>query len=158
MRNYKFRLYPNLEQEYKLQNNLNVCKWVYNKFVEHAQKSFLSRNDMNYILTELKQSESWLYNYHSKMLQMVSTQLESAEKSLIERSKKGHKTGQLRFARYNEFRTFTYNQSGFKLNNNKLFLSKIGDIRIKRHRDTPDNIKQVSDKNKIMQMVCMSHM
>ena len=92
MRNYKFRLYPNLDQEYKLQNNLNVCKWVYNKFVEQAQKSFLSRNDMNYILTELKQSESWLYNYHSKMLQMVSTQLESAEKSLIEQSKKGHKT------------------------------------------------------------------
>lgn len=114
-----------------------------NKFVEQAQKSFLSRNDMNYILTELKQSESWLYQYHSKMLQMVSTQLEGAEKSLIELSKKGHKTGQLRFARYNEFRTFTYNQSGFKLDNNKLFLSKIGDIRIKKHRDTLDNIKQV---------------
>ncbi len=143
MRNYKFRLYPNLDQEYKLQNNLNVCKWVYNKFVEQAQKSFLSRNDMNYILTELKQSESWLYQYHSKMLQMVSTQLEGTEKALIELNKKGYKTGQLRFARYNEFRTFTYNQSGFKLNNNKLFLSKIGDIRIKKHRDTPDNIKQV---------------
>jgi len=143
LRNYKFRLYPNLEQEHKLQNNLNVCKWVYNKFVEQAQKSFLTRNDMNYILTELKQSEPWLYNYHSKMLQMVSTQLEGAEKSLIELSKKGHKTGQLKFARYNEFRTFTYNQSGFKLDNNKLFLSKIGDIRIKRHRDTPDNIRQV---------------
>lgn len=143
MRNYKFRLYPTISQESKLNNNLNVCKWVYNKFVEQSQKSFLSRNDMNYILTELKQSESWLYNYHSKMLQMVSTQLEGAEKSLIERSKKGCKTGQLRFVRYNEFRTFTYNQSGFKLNNNKLFLSKIGDIRIKKHRDTPDNIKQV---------------
>ena len=143
MRNYKFRLYPNIDQEYKLNNNLNVCKWVYNKFVEQAQKSFLSRNDMNYYLTELKQSESWLYNYHSKMLQMVSTQLESAEKSLIEISKKGCKTGKLRFARYNEFRTFTYNQSGFKLENNKLYLSKIGEIRIKKHRDTPDNIKQV---------------
>ncbi len=143
MRNYKFRLYPNLEQAYKLQNNLNVCKWVYNKFVEQSQKSFLTRNDMNYILTELKQSESWMYQYHSKMLQMVSTQLEGAEKALIELNKKGHKTGQLRFARYNKFRTFTYNQSGFKLNNNKLFLSKIGDIKIKKHRDTPDNIKQV---------------
>jgi putative transposase len=98
---------------------------------------------MNYILTELKQSESWMYQYHSKMLQMVSTQLEGAEKALIELNKKGHKTGQLRFARYNKFRTFTYNQSGFKLNNNKLFLSKIGDIKIKKHRDTPDNIKQV---------------
>ena len=143
MRNYKFRLYPILEQKYKLQNNLNVCKWVYNKFVEQAQKSFLSRNDMNYILTELKQSESWLYQYHSKMLQMVSTQLEGTERSLIELNKRGYKTGNLKFARYNEFRTFTYNQSGFKLNNNKLFLSKIGNIKIKKHRDTPDSIKQV---------------
>ncbi len=117
------------------------------QFVEQAQKSFLTRNDMNYILTELKQSESWLYNYHSKMLQMVSTQLEGAEKSLIERSKKGHRIGQLRFARYNEFRTFTYNQSGFKLetqgDKTLLCLSKIGYIRIKKHRDTPEIIKQV---------------
>lgn len=67
-RNYKFRLYPNSDQKYSLQNNLAACRWVYNKFVEQSQKSFLSRNDMNYILTELKQSEPWLYNYYSKML------------------------------------------------------------------------------------------
>ncbi|WP_246281985.1 RNA-guided endonuclease InsQ/TnpB family protein [Nitrosopumilus ureiphilus] len=148
-RNYKFRLYPSDSQEYKLNNNLNVCKWVYNKFVEQAKNNFLTRNDMNYILTELKQSESWLYNYHSKMLQMVSTQLESAEKSLIELSKKGNKTGQLRFARYGEYRTFTYNQSGFKIETNGdktlLYLSKIGHIEIRKHREIPDdaNIKQV---------------
>ena len=145
MRNYKFRLYPTISQESKLQNNLNVCKWVYNKFVESSQKSFLSRNDMNYILTELKQSEPWLYNYHSKMLQMVSTQIEGAEKALIELNKNSHKTGQLKFIRYNEFRTFTYNQSGYKLNNSKLSLSKIGDIKMKKHRLIPNNanIKQV---------------
>jgi len=148
-RNYKFRLYPNSDQEYKLQNNLAVCRWLYNKFVEQSQKSFLSRNDMNYILTELKQSESWLYNYHSKMLQMVSTQLEGAEKTLIELNKKGYKTGQLRFARYSEFRTFTYNQSGYKLETHGdktlLCLSKIGYVEIRKHREIPDNanIKQV---------------
>ncbi|MEX2313073.1 MAG: RNA-guided endonuclease TnpB family protein [Nitrosopumilaceae archaeon] len=149
MRNYKFRLYPNNSQEYKLNNNLNVCKWVYNKFVEQAQNNFLTRNDMNYILTELKQQEPWLYQYHSKMLQMVSTQLESAEKSLIERSKKGHNTGKLRFARYGEYRTFTYNQSGYKFEQygkqDYLYLSKIGYIEIRKHREIPQNgaIKQV---------------
>jgi putative transposase len=105
---------------------------------------------MNYILTELKQSESWLYNYHSKMLQMVSTQLEGAEKSLIELSKKGHKTGQLRFVRYNEFRTFTYNQSGYNLevhgDKTLLYLSKIGHVEIRKHREISDNanIKQIT--------------
>ena len=149
LRTFKFRLYPNDSQQYRLQNNLAVCRWVYNKFVEQAQKSFLSRNDMNYILTELKQSERWLYQYHSKMLQMVSTQLEGAEKSLIERSKKYHKTGQLRFCRYHDYRTFTYNQSGYNLKTHGdttlLHLSKIGDIRIIQHRNLDDaEIKQVT--------------
>lgn len=148
-RNYKFRLYPNSDQEYRLQNNLAVCRWIYNKFVEQAQKSFLTRNDMNYILTELKQSEPWLYNYYSKMLQMVSTKLEGSEKALIELNKKGYKTGKLRFVRYNEFRTFTYNQSGYKLETHGdktlLHLSKIGYVEIRKHREIPDNanIKQI---------------
>ena len=149
IRNYKFRLYPNDYQEKILQNNLSVCRWVYNKFVEQAQKSFLTRNDMNYILTELKQSEPWLYNYHSKMLQMVSTKLEGSEKALIELNKKGYKTGTIKFARYNEYRTFTYNQSGYNLETHGdktlLYLSKIGYVEIRKHREIPDNanIKQV---------------
>jgi putative transposase len=149
IRNYKFRLYPTEQQQYLLQNNLAVCRWLYNKFVKLTQKSFLSRNDMNYILTELKQSKSWLYNYHSKMLQMVSTQIESAEKSLIELNKKDHKIGKLRFIKYNKYRTFTYNQSGYKLekhgDQNLLYLSKIGYVEIRKHREILDNanIKQV---------------
>jgi putative transposase len=90
-RTFKFRLYPNSDQQYKLQNNLAVCRWVYNKFVESAKNGFVSRNDCNYFLTELKQSESWLYEYHSKMLQMVSTQIDGAQKALIEKAKNGHR-------------------------------------------------------------------
>jgi putative transposase len=149
IRNYKFRLYPNDSQERILQNNLSVCRWLYNRFVEQAQKSFLSRNDMNYILTELKLSEPWLYNYYSKMLQMVSTQLEGSEKALIELNKKGHKIGIIKFARYNEYRTFTYNQSGYKLekhgDQDLLYLSKIGYVEIRKHMEISENtiIKQI---------------
>jgi putative transposase len=44
--------------------------------------------------------------------------------------------------RYN-FTAFTYNQTGFRIENNKLSLSKIGSIRIVLHRQ-PVNVKQVS--------------
>ncbi len=148
-RNYKFRLYPNDSQEYKLQNNLDVCRWVYNHFVEMAQKGFVTRNDCNYMLTEIKQQESWLYQYHSKMLQSVSAQIDGAQKGIIEKSKKGHKTGKLRFCKYNDYRTFTYSQSGFKFEKkgatDLLYLSKIGDMEIRHHREIPYNasIKQV---------------
>jgi putative transposase len=145
-RTLKFRLYPDHNQHKKLYDTLDTCRWVYNKFVEHTQKSFLSRNDMNYILTELKQSEPWLYNYHSKMLQMISTQLKGSEKALIELNKKGHKTGKLRFARFSKYNTFVYNQSGFAIKDGFLYLSKIGKIKIIQHRQIPENhtIKQIT--------------
>ena len=147
-RNYRFRLYPNDTQEKKLQNNLAVCRWVYNKLVDFGRNGFVSRNDCNYFLTELKQQEPWLYQYHSKMLQSVSSQIDGAQKALIEKSKKGYKTGSLRFCRYHDFRTFTYNQTGFKLkrhsNTDLLYLSKIGCIEIRQHRLIPEDsdIKQ----------------
>ncbi len=147
VRNYKFRLYPNSDQAKKLQNNLNVCRWVYNRFVEMAKNGFVTRNDMNYFLTELKQQEPWLYNYHSKMLQMISTQIDGAQKALTRLHENGHKIGEMRFARYDEYRTFTYNQSGYKLeqsgDKDLLHLSKIGFIEIRKHREPIGEIKQI---------------
>ncbi len=144
-RNYKFRLYPNDLQEKKLQNNLAVCRWVYNKFVEYTKNGFVSRNDCNYYLIELKQQEPWLYDYHSKMLQTVSAQIDGSHKTLMGLNKKGYKTGGLKFCRYRDYRTFTYNQSGFKLerqgNTDLLHLSKIDHIEIRRHRDIPTSAK-----------------
>jgi putative transposase len=76
---------------------------------------------------------------------MVSTQIDGAQKALIEKAKKGYKTGPLKFARYGEYRTFTYNQSGFEIKDGFLHLSKIGRIKIIQHREIPENakIKQV---------------
>lgn len=145
-RTYRFRLYPTHAQWKKLQNNLNVCRFVYNKFIEkiHAE-GFQSRNELSYTLTELKQQETWLYDYHSKMLQMIATQADSAQKSILALKKNGHSTGKLKFAKYSEYHTFTYNQSGFRLEEDKLWLSKIGRLSVIFHRNIPQNaqIKQV---------------
>lgn len=100
---------------------------------------------MSYLLTELKQQESWLYDYHSKMLQMVLAQIDSAQRSLIALKKNGYPVGSLKFVRYADYRTFTYNQSGFRLEAKMLYLSKIGRISIMIHRDIPQDarIKQI---------------
>jgi len=113
------------------------------------ENGFTSRNDLNYFLTELKQSERWLYNYHSKMLQMVSTQIAGAQKVLVKLHKNGRNTGDLKFARHDDYRTFTYNQSGFDIikrgNSDLLHLLKIGSVEIRKHRHIPENskIKQI---------------
>jgi putative transposase len=114
--------------------------------VEKIRKEgFQSRNDLDYFLAELKESEPWLYQYHPKMLQMVSTQLGMAQKSLI-KSHTGNKTGDLQFTRLPECHAFTYNQSGFELKNGFLHLSKIGKIKLIQHRQLSQNhtIKQIT--------------
>ncbi len=146
-RNYKFRLYPTYEQQEKLQDNIDVCRWIYNHFVGSTKNGFLSRNDMNYMLTELKQSEPWLYEYNAKMLQMVSTQLDGAQKILRRLHKRGYRTGSLKFAKSDDYRIFIYNQKGyvFERHGNKDFLrlSKIGRIKVRKHRNFVGEIKQI---------------
>ena len=113
-----------------MEQTLDGCRWVYNYFIDKK----MSEYDMNYVLTELKESHPWLRNYHSKMLQMVGKQVSGARKTA--------KGGKLTY-RYN-FTAFTYNQTGFRIENNRLSLSKIGSkIRIVLHRQ-PVNFKQVT--------------
>ncbi len=105
-----------------------------------------SMQDLNYFLTELKEQNPWLYQHHSKMLQMVSTQVAGAQKAIRELHKKGRKTGGLHFALYNKYNTFVYNQSGFKMEKGFLHLSKIGKIPIVQHRTIPEycTVRQVT--------------
>ncbi len=148
MRTYKYRLYPTHQQESRLNATLDACRWVYNYFVKLAGNGFITRNDMNYALTELKEQEPWLKMYHSKMLQMVATQLAGAEKALIELRKKGYRAGKLGHVSGDDYNTFVYNQSGFKVekhgNTDLLWLSKIGYIEIRLHRSIDGEIKQIT--------------
>ncbi|MEW6603933.1 MAG: RNA-guided endonuclease TnpB family protein [Thermoproteota archaeon] len=140
MRNYKFRLYPTALQEQQFEQTLDGCRWLYNYFLKLMP---MSEYDMNYTLVELKEQKLWLRNYHSKMLQMVASKIAAARKALAALQRNGHKIGKLRYLTAEEYNSFTYHQSGFKLVGSKLWLSKIGSIHIKLHRH-PFNIKQVT--------------
>lgn len=143
LRSYKYRLYQTREQEIRLEKTLDGCRWVYNYFVSNGLSS---EYDMNYALTELKEQEPWLYNYHSKMLQMVSKQIAASMKALSVLRKNGYKIGKLHYLTHDEYNSFTYNQTGFRLEKHGqtdlLWLSKLGHIEIRLHRQ-PTNIKQV---------------
>ena len=106
---------------------------------------------MNYALTELKEQQPILRNYHSKMLQMVSTKVAAAWAALEELKKRGRESGKgkLQFLKDGECNSFTYNQSGFKLEQcfdgkSLLRLSIIGHIEVRIHRKLPIHLKQVT--------------
>ena len=147
MLSYKFRLYPTKEQETRLVDALEINRIVYNYFVSN---NYRNRNEMNYGLTELKEQQPMLRDYHSKMLQMVSTKVAGAWSALDELKKRGCEAGKgrLGFLKENECNSFTYNQSGYDIlqfydGKCLLRLAKIGLIEIRVHR-RPINIKQVT--------------
>jgi len=151
VRNYKFRLYPNSVIKARLDASLESSHWLYNYFLN---RNLQSKEDMQFVLTDLKENEEWLKLYHSKMLQMVPHQIDRARKSLISKKKRGYDVGQLQYAKRDEWNTFVYNQSGFKIerhgNSNLLWLSKIGWMEIRLHRPIDGKIKQIIMTKKSM--------
>jgi putative transposase len=146
---YKIRLYPNAEQEQKLLWTLDKCRLVYNWVLEglnnQAQPNKLELQSM---LLKLKEKYPELKDLYSKVLQMIVHQLFSNLGALAKLKKKGKKVGRLRFKGKGWFKTFIYNQSGFKIIKtykriDKLHLSKIGDISIRIYRGIEGNIKQI---------------
>jgi len=79
---------------------------------------------------------------YSKVLQTVVERLFDNLKGLSKRKGNGYSVGQLNWKPPREFRSFTYNQSGFKLDKKSgqtvLSLSKLADIPIRLHRAIPD--------------------
>ncbi len=149
---YRFRLYPNKEQEEKLNKTLELCRFAYNKLLEKAQSQ--GRADwlaLQNSLPLLKEQHPELNEAYSKMLQYEAYRLFANIKALAALKKNGRKIGKLRFKSRGSFKTFTYNQSGFAIlkgtkRHAELQLSKIGRIRMRMHRAIEGNTKQLTVK------------
>ena len=152
---YRYRLYPSKVQEEKLLATLDRCKWLYNHFLEQLKRKYVcnppGRYELQAIIPKLKLEHPELKQVHSKVLQMILHQLYSNLRSLTELKRNGRKVGRLRFKGDGWFKSFTYNQSGFKIiegqgKRQELWLSKVGAISIVLHRKIDGEVKQVHIK------------
>jgi len=149
-RSYKYRLYPSEQDNEVLEKHLDLCRQVYNHFLEELNEAEVipSRYELQKQLPKLKQEWEELQQVHSKVLQMVLKQLYDNLRSLSEQKKKGYRVGKLRYKGEGWYKTIEYNQSGFKLKKtdnrlDQLKLSKIGKIPIRLHREIEGEIKGV---------------
>lgn len=148
MISYKFRLYPTKEQTEKLELSLDICRRTYNYLLAELDKGFTKVELANYLL-DLKVVNPEMREVYSKVIQKENDNLFSNLSGLSASKKNGNKVGRLRFKGKGWKKTFTFNQSGFKLIDKKLHLSKIGEIKIKVHREVMGKIKQVIIKREI---------
>jgi len=146
----KFRLYPNKEQEEKLEFALDTCRQAYNMMLgELNNQIVIDKAQIQAMLPNMKICEPRFREVYSKTLQYECYRLFSNLSALRVLKGNHKKVGRLRFKGKGWFKTINYNQSGFSLENNKLHLSKIGDIKIKVHREVNGKIKQIQIKKEI---------
>jgi len=152
MKAYKLRIYPNKEQTEKLDFALDTCRQAYNMMLgELNEQVIIDRNMIQATLPDLKICEPKFREVYSKTLQYECYRLFSNLSALRVLKKNKKKVGRLRFKGKGWFKTINYNQSGFSLDkeNKKLNLSKIGNIKIKLHREVEGKIKQITIKKSI---------
>ena len=148
---YKFRLYPNKLQEAQLDLTLDTCRHLYNTALADRKNAYetegISRSyeDQAAMLTAEKK-EGNFKGVFSQVLQDVLRRLDKAFKAFFRRAKSGEKPGYPRFKGAGWYKSFTYPQAGFKLEGSKLTLSKIGPIRIFKHREVVGKIKACTIK------------
>jgi putative transposase len=144
---YKFRLYPTKEEQENIHFVLERCRLLYNRLLAERIAAYkqsgrsLTYYEQKATLPERKQCIPALKNVHSQVLQNVVERLDKAYQAFFRRVKNGEKAGFPRFKPESQYNSFTYPQSGFSIEGKQFVLSKIGEVRIRLHRQPQGTIK-----------------
>lgn len=129
----KYRLYPNTEQKMFLDKHFNAVRMVYNLALETKNLSYysygvkLSKNDLQFQLTDLKKGCEWLKEINSQSLQGALINLDDA----FNRYYKGLKNGSI--AKTKEAYVLKRKQNGLDVNWSKY--NSIGKPKFKSKKD-----------------------
>jgi len=159
---YVFRIYPNKNQEVKMDRTLSTCRHLYNDSLAERKKQaelnrlkrdlqvfpwgkpeWVSYEDQANALSESK--TAFQKEVHSQVLQNTLKRLDRSFKNFF------NGFGYPRFQGRNRYNSFVYPQSGFELKEGKLSLSRIGSLRIVLHREMEGRIKTCTIKKDVDQ-------
>ena len=166
---YQYRLKPDKEQREIIDGTLEKLRYQYNyqlaqrfdwyeknrcsidrcPLVCHLPELLEkpSRFSQQASLKQLKKERPWYKSIHSQVLQEVPKKVEIAFDRWLKGDCNGKKSGRPRFKGVGQYKTFTYPQFKHQhFANNKITLSKLGDVKVIVHRPIPDGfiIKTVS--------------
>lgn len=147
---YKFRLYPNAEQEELLTKTFGCVRFVYNHYLDKRIKTYqANKTTMNYNaccadLTKLKQEKLWLKEVDKFALQNALKDLDKAYQNFFREIKNGKKNqGFPKFKskhHYKQSYRTTFTNNNIKVEKNKIKLPKLGWVNMIQHRDIQGRI------------------
>ena len=153
---FKFRLYPTPAQSRKMEHALVLCCDLYNVCLEqrrtayrHSKQSVAAAMQMRE-LPNLKAELPELRGVYSQTLQDVIWRVDLAYQHFFRRVReKNGKAGYPRYRSKRRYDSLTYPQLGFKIVGSRLHLSKLGNIKIRLHREIEGAIKTCTIKRDV---------
>ena len=148
---YKYRIYPNKEQEIQIAKTFGCCRFVYNQTLAYRkdtyeqEKKSVSRTDCNnYCNRELKKTYEWLKEVDKFALTNAIYNMDSAYKKFF----KEH-AGYPKFkSKHDNHKSYTTNYTNGNISADfekcKIKLPKLGNIKAKLHRNFEGKIKSAT--------------
>lgn len=139
---YKFRIYPNKDQQVLLAKTFGSVRLVYNHYLNMKTKTYEeSGKSLSYTkcaadLVDLKKEKPFLKEVDSIALQQALRHLDTAFQNFFRDKSKGYPKFKSKKNHHYSYSTVCVNNN-IKLENSVLTLPKIGKIRIKQHRTIP---------------------
>lgn len=139
---YKFRIYPNKEQQVLLAKTFGSVRLVYNHFLDVKTKLYEeSKKSLSYTqcatqLVSLKKERPFLKEVDSIALQQSLRHLDTAFQNFFRDKKVGYPKFKSKKHHHYSYSSICVNNN-IRLENSVLVLPKIGKVRIRQHRTIP---------------------
>lgn len=140
---YKFRIYPNTEQQVLLARTFGCVRLVYNHYLEAKTKSYEeTRKSLSYAkcaadLVSFKKENPFLKEVDSIALQQALRHLDAAFQNFFREKKVGYPKFKSRKQRHDSYSSVCV-KNNIRLECGTIVLPKIGRVRIKQHRIIPE--------------------
>lgn len=144
---YKFRIYPNKEQEVIIQKTFGCTRFVYNHYLAKKiglydkEKKTISYGSCSSDMTQLKKELNWLKEVDSTALQSSLKDLDTAYQNFFRRLKQGNqKAGFPKFKSKRDNHKSYKTKMTIKLKENAIQLPKLGLVKCKISRQIEGRI------------------
>lgn len=143
---YKFRIYPNTEQQTLIQKTFGCTRFIYNHFLAQRISEYdaigksSTRFQQDKSLTALKQEIEWLREPDKCALQNALKDLDTAYKNFFRALKSGGKTGFPQFKSKRNRRKSYKTNSNIAISNSHVRLPKLGLVKCRVSKEVRGRI------------------
>src|SRR5258706_6012668 len=146
---YKYRLYRCDKKDRKLRHKLFVASTIWNHFIALQRRyyrlsgKYISLNDMNKHVLKLRRSKRFALwqGLHSQVCQDVCRRVDDAYQRFFNKVAKGRP----KFKKAKKYASFTFPQSGYKVDNNTVIIDGTT-YKFVKHRELGGRIKTLTVK------------